>query len=202
MTLTDANLEYGEFILLVLEALEAADIPYLIGGAVAVWAWGEPRATRDLDLVVQISDSAVVKLSEELNKRNLLLPADIIQERLNDNRGDVPLNAIHTLSGYKAEFYLLRDGGLFRAEAFKRRVLIDLGPDLGELYLHTPEDLILYKLIYFSLSQQPKHIKDIAAIMLTLGNELDTLYIQRWVDEKDLQTLWKSVQLQIQTKLR
>ena len=70
--MAEANLEYSEFILLVLEALEAADIPYMIGGAVAAWAWGEPRATRDLDLVIQIQKSAVVKLSEELKKRNML----------------------------------------------------------------------------------------------------------------------------------
>ena len=49
--------------------------------------------------------------------------------------------------------------------------------------------------------QQPKHIIDIAAIMLTLRDELDNSYIQRWADDKELQALWKSVKLQIQIKL-
>ncbi len=78
--MAETNLEYSEFVLLVLEALEAADVPYLIGGAVAAWAWGEPRATRDLDLVIQIPKGADVKLSKELEKRNMLLPAEIIQD--------------------------------------------------------------------------------------------------------------------------
>ena len=44
-------LDIVDFLKLVIEALEAAKIEYLIGGAIAEWAWGEPRATQDLDLV-------------------------------------------------------------------------------------------------------------------------------------------------------
>jgi hypothetical protein len=33
------------FLRLVLEALNAAEVEYLIGGAIAEWAWAEPRAT-------------------------------------------------------------------------------------------------------------------------------------------------------------
>ena len=42
---------------------------------------------------------------------------------------------------------------------------MDFGPPLGEVFLHSPEDLIIYKLWYFSLSQQTKHLQDVAAIL-------------------------------------
>ncbi len=48
-------LDFSEFVHLIHDALEEARIPYLIGGALAAWAWGEPRTTRDVDLVVEIS---------------------------------------------------------------------------------------------------------------------------------------------------
>jgi len=198
--MVDKTLEYSDFVMLVLDALAESDIPYLIGGAVAAWAWGEPRATRDLDLVIQIPEGAADKFSEELAKRDMLLPAEIIQERLKDRRGDVPLNAIHGSSGYKADLYLLREGDAFREEAFRRRVLVDLGPGLGELYLHTPEDLIIYKLLYYSISQQTKHIRDISSIAQTMGDQLDMAYINKWLAIKELSSLWNSVQLQIQSK--
>lgn len=197
--MAEQNLGYSEFVMLVLDALEAADVPYLVGGAVAAWAWGEPRATRDLDLVIQIPKGAEMKLSEELEKRDMLLPAEIIQDRVKDRRGDDHLNAIHATSGYKADLYLVKEGDCFRNEAFSRRVLVDLGAGLGELYLHTPEDLIIYKLLYYNVSQQSKHISDIASIVQTMGDKLDSSYIQKWVAEKDLSTIWKSVQLQIQS---
>ena len=47
-------LDIAGFLKLVIDALEAAGVDYLIGGAIAEWAWGEPRATQDLDLVVKI----------------------------------------------------------------------------------------------------------------------------------------------------
>ncbi len=197
--MAETTLEYNDFVLMVLDALEESNIPYLIGGAVAAWAWGEPRATRDLDLIVQVPESAADKLSEELEKRDMLLPAEIIRERVKDRRGDLPLNAIHRSSGYKADLYILREGDDFREEAFRRRVLVDLGPGLGEVYLHTPEDLIIYKLLYYSISEQTKHIRDITSIVQTMGDQLDTAYIDKWVAAKERQNLWNSIQLQIQS---
>ena len=45
-----------------------------------------------------------------------------------------------------------------------KQVLKSSAADIGEVYIHSPEDLILYKLIYFGLSQQSKYSRDIAAI--------------------------------------
>ena len=198
--MAEITLEYNDFVLMVLDALEKSDIPYMIGGAVAAWAWGEPRATRDLDLVIQIPERAVDKLSQELEKRDMYLPAEIIRERLKDRREDVPINAIHGASGFKADLYILREGDAFREEAFQRRVLVNLGPGLGEVYLHTPEDLIIYKLLYYSVSEQTKHLHDITSIVQTMGDQLDMVYIDKWLAAKERQDLWKSIQLQIQSK--
>ena len=39
------SLDIAGFLKLVIDALNAAGVEYLIGGAIAEWAWGEPRAT-------------------------------------------------------------------------------------------------------------------------------------------------------------
>jgi hypothetical protein len=59
-------LDIAGFLKLVIEALNAAGVDYLIGGAIAEWAWGEPRATQDLNLVVKMPIKAINKLSKEL----------------------------------------------------------------------------------------------------------------------------------------
>ena len=190
-------IDYAEFICLVISALEAADVEYLIGGAVAAWAWGEPRATMDLDLVVNIPLESIGKLSKELEKRDMLVPEEIILENIMEDRADLPINAIHMYSGFKADLYPLREGDELRISAFKRRQKVDLGEALGEVYLHSPEDLIIYKLWYYSLSQQTKHIRDITSIVMTLDDQLDFSYIDDWVTKMGLGSLWTELLVKI-----
>jgi hypothetical protein len=193
-------LSYEEFVRLVLEALEAADVTYMIGGAVAAWAWGEPRSTLDLDLVVDIPLEAVDQFSKELEKRDMLVPVEIILDHILDDRADIPINAIHRHSGYKADLYPMREGDELRSSAFDRRRKMDLREPLGVVYLHSPEDLIIYKLWYFSLCQQTKHIRDITSIVLTLGDELEYDYIEKWVSQKGLSTMWYELLTKIQSQ--
>ena len=200
--MSEAHLDYAGFARLVIEALEAAGIEYLIGGALAAWAWGEPRATLDVDLVVDIPLESIAALSAELAKRDMLVPAEIILDAILEERSDIPISAIHLYSGFKADLYPLRPGDELRHSALQRRKIVDLGPQLGEVYLHSPEDLILYKLWYYSLSQQTKHLRDITAIVLTLGDALDVDYINEWAARKGLLTLWQELLARIQSKRR
>ena len=191
--MTNKPLDIAGFLKLVIEALNAAGVEYLIGGAIAEWAWGEPRATQDLDLVVNIPIKTFNKLSKELKKRDMLIPADIILDTILEERADIPINAIHMHSGLKADLYRVREGDDLRQSAFQRRERVDYGPPIGKVYIHSPEDLILYKLIYFGLSQQSKHSRDIAAILKSKKNELDLDYIEGWVARLGLSSLWKEM---------
>ena len=181
------------FLKLVIEALEAARVDYLISGAIAEWALGEPRATQDLALVVNIPIKSVNRLSKELKKRDMLMPPEIILGNILEDRADIPINAIHMHSGLKADLYPVREGDELRQSAFQRREQVDYGPPIGKVYIHSPEDLILYKLIYFGLSQQSKHSRDIAAILKSKKNELDMDYIEQWAARLGLSSLWKEM---------
>ncbi|MCB9138703.1 MAG: hypothetical protein H6642_10180 [Caldilineaceae bacterium] len=191
-----------DFARLVIDALDAAEISYLVGGAVAVWAWGEPRTTQDFDLVIHLPAERILMLSHELGTRRMLAPPDILLDLLLQSEGDLPVNAIHLDSGYKAELFLLREGDKFRASALKRRRLIDFGPPLGMIYVHAPEDLILNKVAYYGLSGQTKHVRDIASILVTLEeDELDRDYLEKWVTYLGLDEAWLEVKLEVERLL-
>lgn len=191
--MTNQPLDITTFLKLILDALKASKVEYLIGGAIAEWAWGEPRATQDLDVVINLPVKAIGRFSRELEKRDMLVPADIILDTMMEDRADIPLNAIHMYSGLKADLYLMRDGDELRQSAFQRRLLVDYGPPIGEVYVHSPEDLILYKLMYLGLSGQPKHARDIAAILKAKKNQLDYGYIESWVVRLGLISVWQAI---------
>jgi hypothetical protein len=188
------SLDFAQFVRLVLDALEAAQLKYLVGGAVAVWAWGDVHATRDLDLVIELPVEAIADLSRELTQRGMLVPPDIILDILLAPRGDLAINAIHMYSGYKAELFLLRPGDDYRAQALERRLLADLGPPLGVVWVHSPEDLILNKLRYFVISRQPRHVRDVVSILYTLEPELEMDYIALWAERLGVTEAWQEVQ--------
>ena len=111
----------------------------------------------------------------------MLVPVEIILDNILEDRADTPLNAIHMHSGLKADLYPVREGDELRQSAFRRRQQVDYGPPIGKVFIHSPEDLILYKLMYFGHSQQSKHSRDIAAILKSKKNDLDLDYIEGWV---------------------
>lgn len=189
----DQPLDITSFLKLILEALKASKIEYLIGGAIAEWAWGEPRATQDLDIVIDLPVKSAGRFSRELEKRDMLVPSDIILDAMLEDRADIPLNAIHIHSGLKADLYLMRDGDELRKSAFQRRLLVDYGPPIGKVYVHSPEDLILYKLMYLGLSGQPKHARDIGAILKAKKDQLDYEYIEGWVVRLGLGSMWREL---------
>jgi hypothetical protein len=195
--MADPEQEFGSFMREVLDALEEAKVKYLVGGAVAVWGWGEARTTRDFDVVVDLPIEQMAQLSESLRTREMLVPVEVILD-LYLASADLPINAIHQPTGYKLELFLLRPDDPLRASALQRRLLIDFGPNIGEAYVHSPEDLILYKLQYYSLSSQPKHIRDIGSIIAMVGKDsLEHDYLTAWIDRLELNEIWKEIQEQM-----
>lgn len=179
-----------------IDALEATGVDYLLGGALAVGAWAEARSTQDVDLALNLPVEQVQRLSEELARRDILIPADLMLDRLLETRGDAPLVGYHVHWGYKVELFPLRPGDELRTSALARRRLVDLGPPLGQVYVHSPEDLILYKLSYYSLSHQQKHTRDIVAILLAQKANLDHAYLTRWIGRLGLEAVWRYMNAQ------
>lgn len=106
---------------------------------------------------------------------------------------DIPINAVHTHGGLKAHLYPIRSDDELRRSAFRRRQRVDYGPPIGRVYVHSPEDLILYKLLYFSISQPSKHSPDIAAILRAKEDQLDFGNIEKWATPLGLTSLWKEL---------
>jgi hypothetical protein len=189
----DEFLDFPAFVRLIVDALDAAEVEYMIGGGLAVWAWGEIRTTQDLDVVIYIPDAQIERFSQELFKREMAVPPDIMRDLIADPRGDLPINAIHGFSGFKADLFPIRERDDFRRLALQRRQKVDLGDEIGIVYVHSPEDLILYKLQYYAISRQTKHVRDIQS-MLKRVESLDRAYIDQWAARLNVLPIWHDMQ--------
>jgi hypothetical protein len=95
-------------------------------------------------------------------------------------------------NGLKVDLYPLREGDELRQSAFNGGNKLIMAPDRESVH-SLAEDLILYKLIYFGLSQQPKHSRDLAAVLRTKKDQLDFGYMEKWVHCFGLVSLWREI---------
>lgn len=159
-------------------------IPYMLTGSIAVAYYAEPRATRDIDVVIAVSPGEIERLLRRLDAEGLYVSHEAAREAL---RRQSQFNAIDPESGWKVDWIVRKDRPFSRRE-FERRRSVEL---MGlELPIATPEDLIVAKLEWAQKGASELQLRDALAILLQRGRELDRGYIERWVGELDLGPEW------------
>ena len=76
-----------------------------------------------------------------------------------------------------------------------RRQRLPLVPG-RQAYFASPEDVILYKLLYHRQVESGMHVRDILGIIRVSGAELDEGYIAEWADRLGLRALWDRIRKQ------
>ena len=157
------------------EALAGAGIPYMLTGSMVSSLQGEPRATHDIDLVIEIDDSDVPRFLEALVGPDVYLDESAVVRAVSER---AVFNLIEPSSGDKVDFWPLTDDA-FDGSRFSRRQWIDA---LGlSLPVSAPEDTILMKLRWARESGgSEKQFTDALRVYELQAARLDAGYLQEW----------------------
>jgi len=145
------------------------------GGGLAVIIWGQPRVTQDLDLVVDVTGSAVDALLDAARAEGYVLDAEAGASarelleggflRLLPPDGAAPVALDLLLAQSELEQEALRRARVFEVSGLQVPVL-------------SPEDLILLKLVAF----RPKDTFDLETVIEATRDTLDLGYLRGWAD--------------------
>ncbi len=167
----------AEFIADVVSRLEGASIEYMIGGSVASSIYGEPRTTRDIDIVVEVTSDSLASLFAGLDRSRM---------HVDEPPRDQPVlagqvyNLLDTHGGWKADL-VVRKARSFSVNEFARRVRRDV---LGTAAMvASAEDVLLTKLEWSQVSGSSRQIDDARGIVTVQGDRLDFEYLRRWAAE-------------------
>ena len=164
--------------------LERAGVRYMITGSVASSYHGEPRATRDLDIVIDPDPGGINRLVGELEADGLYVDAEAARQALDDR---TQFNAIDAATGWKVDF-LVRKDRPFSREEFGRRTRANL---LGTAaWIASPEDTVIAKLEWAAAGGSDQQLDDVASMLEIGGEALDLAYIDRWVADLGLRATW------------
>ncbi len=176
---------FGELLAIIVDRLERAAIPYMVTGSLASSYHGEPRATRDIDIVIDPALEALVDLVDDLHVAGFYVDRDAALDALARR---VQFNAIGP-DASKVDFIVRRDRA-FSREEFARRQPADLLGTSG--FVTSAEDLVLAKLEWAAASGSDRQIADVAGIV-AIANGLDAAYIDRWAAGLGVADVWERI---------
>ena len=149
------------------QVLEASDVPFAFGGALALAYYAEPRATVDVDVNVFVAPAEVDHVSEVLGSLGIRTSAT--ERRLVLRDGQVRLHWGLT----PVDLFFAYDAFHYHAAQRVRRV--PFGSET--ILVLAPEDLLVCKVVF----NRRKDWIDIEQMLLLTAGTLDLDDVRRWI---------------------
>ena len=171
--------------------LDSVDALYMVTGSVAGIAYGEPRLTNDIDIVLAIDDTLADQLAAIFpSDRFYCPPRDVIGiESRRSHRGH--FNLIHHESGLKADMFLAgADPLLAWGLTHRQNVTLD---EHTSIWIAPLAYVILKKLEYYREGGSEKHAVDIRGMLAVSEDQLDVPFLEEQLDVMHLRPAWKQI---------
>jgi hypothetical protein len=164
------------------QLFESINIDYYVSGGVASSIHGEPRSTRDLDLVIEVKPNQIDLLVKTLEASGYYCPAGAVEDL---QRGlENMLNITHAETIANADIYIT-DNSPFAISQMQRRILVDLD-GIPAFWIASAEDTVLQKLRGGKGSKSEKQWRDVLGIIKLQAETLDYGYLIEWAENLDL----------------
>ena len=164
--------------------MDALGIDYMVTGSYAMSAYGEIRMTRDIDVIVQLSESDLTPFFSIFKDEYYI--SDESMRRAISRRG--MFNIISHAHGGKIDCIIQKDNEFARISFVRRYKETVSGI---EFWTTTREDLVIAKLNWAKDSHSEMQIRDIANLT---ASEYDSAYVNSWIARLELSEIWAEVE--------
>lgn len=170
------------------DVLGGLGVRHAVVGSMASMLYGEPRMTRDIDIVIDLPAHQVAEFCDQFPPPDYYVSKPAAAQAVKE-RGQ--FNIIHIPSGNKVDLMLCKMHGWGRSQLDRvRQIAVCSGVTVN---VAAPEDVILGKLQYYHEGASDKHLRDIVAMLDISGGLIDREYIQRWTIELNVTEEWRAV---------
>ncbi len=157
-------------------------IPYMITGAWSVIFYGRPRASHDIDFVVELYPKDVDRVISALNRlpMEFFVQKEAVREGIQNK---ALFQILHRPTLLKIDVWILTEHP-FDLSRFQRKKVVNV---LGKrIVIASAEDTILQKLRWYTGAKIEKHIVDAAFVYQIQKKNLDRKYLTLWVKKLKL----------------
>jgi hypothetical protein len=165
-------------------ALDSVGVPYMVTGSLVSSVHGVPRATQDIDVVIEPSREQLSALMEYFGEPSYDSDTD---DALDALRRRSMFSVVDRRGIWKIDFIVRKERPFSKRELGRRQKVEILGVSL---YAATAEDVLLAKLEWAKLGESERQIRDVAGIIQIQGANLDIDYVERWVAALEIEDQW------------
>lgn len=180
-----------DLISLFVKPLNRLRIPYLVTGGVAAVIYGEPRLTRDIDLVLDLRAEDVVRMAGAWPTEHFYVPPVEVMAEEATRPAHGHFKIMHRDTVLRADVYCLGSEDELGVWALQHGQQMRIGDD--EVAVAPIEYVILKKLQYFAAGGSDRHLRDIRAMLRLSGDQSDQAELARWLDQLNLRRVWNDV---------
>lgn len=158
-------------------SIESNGGEYFLGGSLASSLQGEPRATNDIDFVVSLPLGRLDAFRQSLGD-DFELDVEMLRDALLHAR---TANAFYLPLVTKIDFFG-RSYEAFDESEFSRRRKVTVRSSGENLFLKSPEDTVLRKLLWYREAGcvSDKQWRDVVSVLRVNAGLLDGEYLTRW----------------------
>ncbi len=181
-----------EFLRMAVKVFEELGVPCMLVGAIASTYYGEPRFTKDIDIVAELRPGDIETLCREFPDPDFRMDPEAARRAV-QSRGQ--FNIIHGASGNKLDVLLPPDT-LWGGEQIRRRRRMPILPNV-EGYVAGADDVIVGKMMYYAEGGSEKHLRDITGILKVSGDSLDRPYIDESAAKLGVTEIWERIKARV-----
>lgn len=152
------------------DVLERSGVPYVLGGALSLAAWSEPRATADVDVVLWLPEERWAEAVALVASAGVALDAAVALRQARERGMFVGMVGPVRVDAFvpSIPFYDVALARRARATVLGR-----------ESWVHSAEVLAVFKLLFF----RPKDLIDIERMLRVRGPDFDRSFVRAAIVE-------------------
>jgi hypothetical protein len=180
----------------VANSIEAVEGSYFVGGSLASSLQGEPRATNDIDMVIEMPLGRIGQFVGALGS-DFEVDLDMLRDALLHGRS---CNIFYLPAVMKIDLFAVGPSPFDEVE-FSRRRPVAVRSTGETLVLKSPEDTVLRKLLWYREggNVSDRQWRDVVEVLRVSGSTMDAQYLSTWAERLGLSGLLTSAKTEAST---